>query len=416
MAQSKVKIKTAYPGVRYREHPTRKHGSVNKDRYYFIRYKVNGKDKEEGVGWSKADKMTPEKAAAILSQIRENIRLGKGPQSLAEMKAENKAAEARKKELEEQTEKQTITFGKFFEETYLPHAINQKKDCSVAPEKGYYNKWISPVLKDMHFIDINRKHIDKILGNISSANSSKRTKNYVLSIISIIWKHARSYGIIDCDCPAKECMIKRIENERTRFLSEEEAELILDELKKEDLLVHDIALLSLLCGLRAGEIFKLKWSDINFHDKSIKIMNTKASKTRYAWFGDEIEDMLIKRKQTSLNDDLIFKTDKGIINFYVSRTFKKIIDNLGLNDNITDNKERLVFHSLRHTYASWLAKKGVPAYNIMKLMGHSSFKMMQRYAHLTDNTLKNSASVLNNILDVKNKDNGSQGGQDEQNQ
>ena len=39
MAQSKVKHKTAFPGVRYREHPTRKHGAVNKDRYYTISYK-----------------------------------------------------------------------------------------------------------------------------------------------------------------------------------------------------------------------------------------------------------------------------------------------------------------------------------------------------------------------------------------
>ncbi len=374
---------------------------------------MNGKDKEEGVGWSKADKMTPEKAAAILSEIRENIRLGKGPQSLAEMKAKNKEEEARKKELE----KQRITFGKFFEDTYLPYATNQKKDISIASEKGYYNKWISPVLKNMYFADINRMHIDRILSDMSTANSSKRTKNYVLTVISIIWKHARSYGIIDSDCPAKECMIKRIENERTRFLSEEEAKLILDELKKEDPLVHDIALLSLLCGLRAGEIFKLKWSDINFQEKSIKIMNTKASKTRYAWFGHEIEYMLTERKKISFsNDELIFTTDKGIINLYISKKFRKIVDKLGLNDNISDIKDRLVFHSLRHTYASWLAKKGIPAYNIMKLMGHSSFKMMQRYAHLTDNTLKNSASVLNNILDIKNKNNDSQGDQGEQNQ
>lgn len=52
MAQSKVKHKTAFPGVRYREHPVRKNGAVNKDRYYTIRYKVDGKDREEGVGWA----------------------------------------------------------------------------------------------------------------------------------------------------------------------------------------------------------------------------------------------------------------------------------------------------------------------------------------------------------------------------
>ena len=40
------KIKTSFPGVRYYEHKERKHG-INKDRYYTIRYKLSGKDKEE---------------------------------------------------------------------------------------------------------------------------------------------------------------------------------------------------------------------------------------------------------------------------------------------------------------------------------------------------------------------------------
>ncbi len=41
---------TKHEGVRYREHPTRKHG-VRKDRYYAIRYYVDGKRKEESLGW-----------------------------------------------------------------------------------------------------------------------------------------------------------------------------------------------------------------------------------------------------------------------------------------------------------------------------------------------------------------------------
>ncbi len=43
--------KTSYPGVRYREHSTRKNG-VRKDRYFSIYYRLNGKNKEEGLGWS----------------------------------------------------------------------------------------------------------------------------------------------------------------------------------------------------------------------------------------------------------------------------------------------------------------------------------------------------------------------------
>ena len=44
-------IKTNFPGVRYREHPTRKNG-VRRDQYFTIRYKMAGKDREEGLGWA----------------------------------------------------------------------------------------------------------------------------------------------------------------------------------------------------------------------------------------------------------------------------------------------------------------------------------------------------------------------------
>lgn len=67
--------KTKFLGVRYREHPTRKHG-IRPDRCFSIRYKLDGKDKEEAIGWA-SEGWTAEKAYAQLSRIRENIRTGK---------------------------------------------------------------------------------------------------------------------------------------------------------------------------------------------------------------------------------------------------------------------------------------------------------------------------------------------------
>ncbi len=417
MAQSKVKHKTAFQGVRYWEHPTRRiPNSPRKDRYYTIRYKVGRKDKEEGVGWTIAHNMTPEKAAAIRSVIQENINSGTGPQSYKELKAANKAEAARKRELQEKEAKKQITFGKFFEDVYLVSVENLKKVTTINNEKGFYRKWIAPILGDMCFADIEFKHINKILNNMNKEICSGSTKNSIITIISQVWNYAKKYKIIDGDCPAKGLLILNLNNERHRFLSKEEAMMLLQELKKHSIDVHDMAMFSLFCGLRAGEIFRLKRSDIDINEKSIKIMNPKNSHTRYAWYGPEIEEILNERlRKLEFKEGLLFPGKNKNEYRSVSSTFKKCVDNLGFNDNITDNKEKIVFHSLRHTYASWLAKKGIPAYNIMKLMGHSSFKMMQRYAHLTDNTLKNSASVLNNILDIKNKDNDSQSGQGEQN-
>jgi hypothetical protein len=74
-------IKTAFPGVRYREHPTRRYG-IRLDRYFSIRYKLNGRDKEEGLGWSSAG-IAAQKAVEKLAKLKEAQRTGEGCVTLA---------------------------------------------------------------------------------------------------------------------------------------------------------------------------------------------------------------------------------------------------------------------------------------------------------------------------------------------
>ena len=101
-------IKVKFPGVRYREHPTRKHGK-RRDQYFTIRYKVNGKDKEEGLGWA-SQGWTAAKAYDRLKELKANRKAGEGPQTLAEKRAiEDKRKETEKTE-RELTEKGRITF------------------------------------------------------------------------------------------------------------------------------------------------------------------------------------------------------------------------------------------------------------------------------------------------------------------
>jgi len=62
-----------------------------------------------------------------------------------------------------------------------------------------------------------------------------------------------------------------------------------------------------------------------------------------------------------------------------------------------------VFHTLRHTYASWLVESGVDLYTVKKLMGHSTIAMTERYSHLGNNTLQNAVKVFEGSLVKSNK-------------
>ena len=71
---------------------------------------------------------------------------------------------------------------------------------------------------------------------------------------------------------------------------------------------------------------------------------------------------------------------------------------LGLNKDISDGRQKVVFHTLRHTFASWLVQKGTPLYTVAELMGHTSLEMTQRYAHLAPDTMRKAALGLSGML------------------
>lgn len=388
---------TSYPGVRFREHSSRKHG-VKFDRYFFIRYKLDGKDKEEGVGRA-SDGMTAEKAHKLLAQIRENIRNGSGPSTLAEMR-ELAEEEKRKKAEQSEIEKhENLTFSEFFEKQYIPATSLHKHSKSVTSELQHHKNWIAPVFKLTPLQNINLKHVEKIIGNMKKAGRTTRSIQYILSTVSQVWNYAKSLGIVEGDSPTRKIKIGKLDNERVRFLTESEAQLLLNILSMHSLDLHGMAILSLFAGLRAGEIFKLKWSDIDLETNLILIRSPKSGKTRHAYITPEIKQVLNERSLSRARpEDLIFPATNGKQRVAISKVFSKCVNEAGLNAGIEENKQKVVFHTLRHTFASWLAKKGVPLYTIQALMGHSSFQMVQRYAHLSDESKRSAVEVLNGIL------------------
>ena len=74
--------------------------------------------------------------------------------------------------------------------------------------------------------------------------------------------------------------------------------------------------------------------------------------------------------------------------------FGRAVNALGLNDGIADRRQKVVFHTLRHTYASWLVAAGTDLYTVQRLLGHQSIALTERYAHLAPDTLKAATRAL----------------------
>lgn len=64
------------------------------------------------------------------------------------------------------------------------------------------------------------------------------------------------------------------------------------------------------------------------------------------------------------------------------------MDELKLNEGIDDRRQKLTFHNLRHSCASWLVMQGVDLYTVGKLLGHTTTRMTKRYSHLSAEHMK----------------------------
>ena len=389
---------TAGRGIRYREHPTRKQGQ-RPDRYWCIRYKLNGLSLTEAVGWWSEGASKP-RCEEILTVLRQNWRSGQGPRTYKELREAEIAASRKEAEESEQEKKANISLGEFWEKYVRPDIAVRYVKCNVIQADSWVKYWLNP-LRDMPLGSITTADIEKlVVKRMMEAEKAPATIESVLRLFSVFWHRGKELSFYQGDSPTSTVKRPKKDNRRVRFLSHSEADDLLDALLERSIDAHDMALLSLLTGMRAGECTALTWADINFEDGTIFVKDTKNTRNRHAYLTSEVRQMLKRR----LNDDrpdspLVFPSLKGgEFNRASQRPFSQAVETVGLNDGVEDRRQRVVFHTLRHSYASWLVQRGHPLYTVSQLMGHRSMKMTERYAHLAPDTLRAASLRLEGFL------------------
>lgn len=380
-------------GLAYREHPTKKHG-IKFDRYFRGRYKVDGKTRTVVFGWE-SEKSQPGRESfrdACMKQLLElkaNAREGAGPVTIKEKRAIAEKRRDTEKQKAEREVAENISFGDFFESTYWPVAQSSKKRESSRKEQEHFQKWIKPVVGDMSFREISQIQAEKIKQNMQKAKRSPRSIEYVLATFRQVWNLARESGLTVVDSPSKKVKIHRPDNNRRRYFTEEEAESLLNALKEKSEQVYQISLVSLDTGGRFSEIARLTWGAVDTQKGVIAYSDTKmvgGTKSRVVPMTARVRD-LFESMERGGKQDLVFPDKKGQIQEKISHTFHRCVKDLKLNEGVTDPRDKVVYHSWRHTYASRLVQSGVDLYPVQKLLGHSVSKMTERYSHLSNETL-----------------------------
>lgn len=382
---------TKHEGVRYREHPTRKHG-VKPDQYFAIRYRIDGKRREEGLGWA-SQGWTASKSALELAKLKEAHRTGDGPASLAEKRAKAEAERKALQEAEEQQARESVTLAHVWEK-YTAVAKANKTPRTIRNEEQCFRLWIAPAIGSKPLKDIAPIHLERIKKAMADAGRAAQSVKHVLALIRQIINFAKTHGLFAGENVVGKVKMPSADARRVRFLAPEEAEEVLNALKFRSRDTHDMALLSINAGLRFGEISALTWPDVDFGNGVLTLRDTKSGKTRQVPMTADVLDMLKDRKAEANGNPLVFPSETGRRVAQVSETFNRVVKDLGLNDGIQDSRQKVVFHTLRHTCASWLVQNGVPLITVGRLLGHSTMAMTERYSHLAPDHFKQAVDTL----------------------
>lgn len=181
----------------------------------------------------------------------------------------------------------------------------------------------------------------------------------------------------------------RIPEKLPKYFSQVELAKLLETIDNTDL--RDVAMFAVNTGLREMEIISLTWDQIDIPGKVVILSNqshvTKSSRVRNVPLNKTALDVVMRRLCTGGGILVFTYKGKRIFQNHFSGKFKKYIIKAGLNTKYN-------FHSLRHTFASWLVQAGVSIYEVSKLLGHADIKTTQIYAHLRGDDLRRSVELL----------------------
>lgn len=181
----------------------------------------------------------------------------------------------------------------------------------------------------------------------------------------------------------------------TRFLEEGErarlmAELAAREARSGRDYLRPAVILSLNTGIRKGTLLGLRWGDVDFASRTLRLRAEimKAGREAVVPLNDAALRALSEWREFRGGDGggYIFPTENGARRMDTSKAFMRVLDKAGIKN--------FTWHCLRHDFASQLAMKGVPMHVIQKLMCHGSLAMTQRYAHLSPNSLEEAVRLI----------------------
>lgn len=284
--------------------------------------------------------------------------------------------------------KETITFKYFYDTYYLPYIKTHIKsyETNVSIFKNHIlSDLANTPMSELKKIDVMTHHSNMI----QKKNLSRGTANKFLIFLNQAYNLANEFELLQDYNPCKGVKEYELNNQRQIFLTKAQAKRLLQEVEKSqnEHLKYIIPML-LLTGARKREVLDAQWSDFDMNNMLWTIPITKNGKKRILPITEPLQELLNLIPKQSKYLFTSPKTNKPYTTIFQSWDTARTKANL----------PEVRIHDLRHTYASALVNAKCSLYEVQVLLGHSTAKMTQRYAHLSNESLMRASSFAGRLL------------------
>ena len=262
-----------------------------------------------------------------------------------------------------------------FSKAYIEYAKSVLSPNSIHSIKAAFN-WLSGMYGDIQLADIHAREVDAFVSDIRRKGRSDRTvRCYFVTLASafqtaVRWNHIEENPFRKTDKP-------KLRELLPLYFSKEEFLRVLNCETDGDL--RDLYVFAVFTGMRLGETMALQWGDVDIERKLILVRNsetftTKSGRVRRVPMNGDVVRILRAREAAHAGPTVFTFIGGRLTKDIASRHFKTCVLKAGVNP-------KLHFHSLRHTFATWLVQAEAPIFEVQRLLGHSSIEMTQIYAH-----------------------------------
>ena len=310
------------------------------------------------------------------------------------------------------------TVGQWMDIWFENYAKVKTRPSSHQTYRGYIEHHIKPHIGDIPLNKLTTLDLQMLYkellddGRVVRKESRKqprglspKTVRNINQIISSAMDQAIAQKLILTN-PTNGCALPRVEHQEMKTLSADQLSAFLREAKESG--VYEMYYFELATGLRRGELLGLKWEDVDWHRRTIRVCRQVARingeiveaplKTKNAYRTISLGDgamAVLETQEKKSDDEYIFPSPNGgpISPDSVQNMLNRVLKRAGL--------PKIRVHDLRHTFATLALQNGVDIKTVSGMLGHYSAGFtLDTYTHVTTPAQIEAANTMGNVLAV----------------